>query len=343
MKYCLVAVLAAVTSSASAAPVPKDGPPTGVIVYASGYFGVPLRLFSPTGGPLRELEGIKERTFLPLVSPDRKKLAFFVEVAAPRDPKADPFTRRTAFALHVVDLDGKEKLGEPLASGFAHGFAAWVPDSKTVYVTDFSRDVPLKEGGGYRSFPGDVTECEVATGKSPVIDALRGHQVVEVAANGKLLLANKFLGDDGKTEKAAFARDGWKTVPLADYPADTRPRLVQRRIEPDPKAAVQIESEYALVDPKTKVETPVELPAEIDGKEVRLSGVHLSPDGRHLLFVWLERVPAPDDWVPKEWPCMATRLTVTRTDGTGAKTIYRPEVKTRADQLKTHFMCIEWR
>ncbi len=343
-------VVAVATADGTAAPVPKDfASPTGVIVMVSDEYGA--RLLPLNGGPVRELSarGAQEGS----VSPDGKRLAILV-----RDPPPDapvfvlPGGRPVAplltdwkptCSLHIVDLNGKERLGDPMFGGVIRGQVVWAPDGKTVFVTDLSRDVRLLSG--MWSLPGEVTACDITTGKARTIPQLHGHTVSEVSPDGKFVRTTKptVEGQELKTETVVFARDTWKPVPAERFLADDRVRLVTRKVNPRAGDPVARDEDYLLFDPATKSERPLTLPAEIGKNPSRLNRVILSPDGRRLLFAWSETVPAPPDWPLGDHPCRATRLTMTDLNGKNAKTIYRAEIKAFADLHKSHWYWIEWR
>ncbi len=343
-------VLMVATADGTAAPVPKDfAAPTGIIVMVSDGYGA--RLFPLTGGPVRELA--MHRAQEGSVSPDGKRLAILV-----RDPPPDmpvfvgPGGRPCAqmltdwkqtCSLHIVALTGREKPGVPLVGGLTRGHVVWAPDGKTVFVTDLSRDVRVRDGN--RALPGEVTACDITSGKVRTIKELHGHTVSEVSPDGKLVRTTKptVEGQELKTETVVFARDTWKPVPAERFPDDNRVRLVTRKVKPKTGDPVSRDEDYLLYDPATKSERSLRLPAEIGENPSRLNRVILSPDGRRLLFAWSEQVPAPDDWPLGDHPCHATRLTVTDLAGRREKTIYRAEIKALADLCKCHWSWIEWR
>lgn len=325
----MVMVLGVGLLPAVAAPVPKGKPRDGVIMVATNSQPTPVRLYTPDGKLLceRSFESVIDCA----LSPDGKRVAVCV---------LDRTAKGTSYDVYVSDVgsDGKE-LGEPLARGFYHPRVVWAPDGKALYVSN--SDPPPPDSNTLQ--PGKVTVCDVAKKTAEVNDALTGFTVLAVSADGGRLLTGRQDGRNRKWRNELLERTTLKPDDLGDHGVSILNRnlfaddtLVGYRPKPDGK------TEFVLLDVKSKKVTPLPLPKDASGESANVLSVSLAPDGRRMLVLWSEEVDKPADWKGAE-PCRPRRLTVCDRDGTNAKTILRPEVKSEADYFGTQFGWVDWR
>jgi hypothetical protein len=329
----VVLVLCVGLHPAAAAPVPKGKPRDGVIMVATNSQPTHVRLYTPDGQLLgeRSFENVGEVS----LAPDGKRVAVFVQ---------NKVVKQVSYDVHVVDMTAVEKEpGEPLASGFYHPRAAWSPDGKTLWVSD---STPPPEGTGLLR-PAGVTVCDVAGGTATADDKLNGLVVLAVSPDGKRLLTGRVEEKPKPTWRTELLdRTTFKPIALGDsvpallnrnlFADDT---LVGLRPKPD---APKGKTEFVFFDVKAKTVSPVPLPKELAGESASVVSVSLAPDGKRMLVLWSEEVDKPADWTLNE-ACRPRRVTVCDRDGTNAKTILRPQVKSAADYYDTQFGWVDWR
>jgi len=313
-----------------AAPVPKEKPRDGVIMVAINRQPTVIRLYKPDGTLIseRSVENVCDCS----LSPDGKRVAVCAQ---------DLSTKETKFHVYVVDVaaEGKE-LGESLTGGFHHPRTAWSPDGGTLYVSNNEPPPP----GSFQLKPGKVTVCDVAKRTAEVNESLQGHIVIGVSPDGRRLFTGREDGPkrewrnellDRRTLKPVdTAVEGVRFVNLLDD--DT---FVGIRSKPGGPANI---SEWVFVSVTTKKVTPVPLPKELTGETASIYRIYPAPDGRRMLMLWSEEVDKPADWQGNE-PCRPRRVTVCDRDGTNAKTLLRPDVKSMSDYYDTQFGWVDWR
>jgi hypothetical protein len=316
------------------APVPKERPREGVIVLVPGYPRTPARLFSANGTVLGELPF--DDVYSCTLSPDGAQMAVVVREQVGATPG------KWTSGVYVVGIAADRKqVGEPLVSGLKFATVAWTADGKSLYVSEL-RDPP--KGIGFLR-PGGVALYDVAKRTATVDKELREYCIVEMSPDGKRLLARRVLTDP--TERLETVLLDHATRKVMDVGAEgilfTRfcgaNQLLGTRAKP--KGGPN-ETEHVLFDLMTKKAVPLALPKEIPGERATVSKVLPSPDGKRLLFLWAEEVPAPPDWPPGA-QCWAVRLTTSDLDGGSGRTIFKPEIKARLDEVRNHVFWVDWR
>lgn len=313
---------------APAAPVPKAKLRDGVIMVATNSQPTHVRLYRPDGTLLRErsFENVCDCS----LSPDGQRVAVCVQ---------DVEAKGTSYDVRVVDLSADEKgLGKPLARGFYHPRTMWAADGKTLYISNY--DPPPPDSNTLQ--PGKVTVCDVAKNTAEVNDSLTGFAVLAESPDGRLLTGRQD-GPKRAWRNELLDRGTFKPADLGDHGVSVLNRnlftddtLVGFRPKSDGK------TEFVFLDVKTKKVSPVPLPKGVTSESAEVLSAHLAPDGRRMLVLWSEEVDKPADWQGNE-PCRPRRLTVCDRDGTNARTILRPEVKSARDYFGTQFGWIDWR
>lgn len=332
----LIAVAAGALSTTSAAPVPTMKPREGTIVLGGGYGGTP-RLFRTDGTVLGELPF--EDVWNCVLSPDGRRAAVLVRIL---DPNRLVETNRRS-VLYVIPIGGRpDDIGLPIATVHASSFVAWGGNTK-LYFSEYL--APLRRDDFVR--PDHVTVYDFERKTATEDKALRGYRILELSVDGKLLLAQRFVAKpaerwefvllDAATGKLVNSGLGELSALRFDGPDGL---LGSRENKGAPNDA-----EWISFDLTTKRAVPLKLPKEVTADTARVLYVMSSPDRSRLLYVWREELPPPTDWpAGLRGPLYATRLTTCDRDGGNARTIFKPEIKTREDEARNDDAGIfDWR
>lgn len=325
----LVAFAFGALATSIAAPVPKAKPREGTIVVLSGYGGAP-RLYRADGTFIGELPF--KWVWDCALSPDGTRAAVI--------ERTKDFNKRPLWVVRVGA--GADELGEPLAIVENYASVAWGGNEK-VYLSEF-RDPPGRRSGYMR--PDRVTVCDLERGSATEDKTLHGYSICGLSPDGKHLLAQKFVTEpvEGRETVLLDATTGKLNTNLGQLwcPRFYGPDgvLGSRTKKSDPKV-----EEYFVYDLAGKRALPLKLPKEVTAGTASVLRVLPSPDGTRLLYVWSEEVPLTVDWpVGLPGPLRAARMTTCDRDGGNARTIFRPEIKTREDETRYHFGgTIDWR
>ncbi|QJW96793.1 hypothetical protein [Frigoriglobus tundricola] len=320
----------------TSAPVPKQQPRDGVIAIVPGYPRTPARLLTPDGTVIGELPFDDVHSCA--LSPSGARMAVVVR----EQPVANPGPGTSTFAVHVADIDAdRKKIGEPLAFGLSHPVLAWAGDGK-LYVSELQYP---QNGSGFLR-PAGVTVHDVTKRTATPDKGLRGCCVLKVSPDGTRLLARRIVTEPVERSETvlldAVTREpvdaGAEGVTLTHFFGPNK--MLGTRAAP--KGAADA-TEHVVFDLTTKKSAPVSLPKEVLGDSGELMFVLPSPDGKRLLHVWSEQVPAPANW-PPGGPCRVARMTTSDPSGGRARTIFNPAIKERQDEIRNHVGgSVDWR
>jgi hypothetical protein len=201
-----------------------------------------------------------------------------------------------------------------------------------VYVNEF-REPPGGRGGYLR--PERVTVCDLLRGTATEDKALREYTISELSPDGKLLLAQRFVTEPVQRRETVLL-DAVTGKLSADLGELWSPRfygpdgvLGSRTKKGEPKV-----DEYVVYDLTAKRAAPLKLPKEVTTGTAIVTRVLPSPDGSRLLYVWSEEAPPPVGWPVGAGAFWAARMTTSDRDGGNARTIFKPEIKTREDETR---------
>lgn len=314
----------------SAAPVPKAEPRAGVILVVSGY-GSPARLLDTNGAAVGELPF--DSVYSCALSPGGTHVAAVVRTG-----------QQGELALYVVRLAPEiGATGEPLARDLKYPVVAWGADGK-LYVSELV-EPPVRANATVLG-PGGVTVFDLERKVAAAPKALQGHLVSDVSPDGKRLLASRFVADPAprwEPELLDAATGKRADVGAPDGVSFARFLGAGELLGSRPKKGAPNETEYVTFDLAAKRVSPVPVPAEVVGGAARVFRVLPAPDGKRLLFLWTEAVPAPEGW-PGGARLEAARMTIGDRDGRNARTIFKPVIRTRADETRNHIgATVDWR
>jgi hypothetical protein len=312
----------------TAAPVPKYKPRPSLIVVVPGHPCTPARLFSGEGNFIGELPF--DDVWSCTLSPGGTLAAVVV---------AGPTNRACNTSLYVVGTRAnRELIQTPLATGLNYPVVAWGTDGR-LYVSERDDKGP---GGWLR--PAGVKVHDLARRTVTAAKELQTYCIQQASPDGKWLLAHRVASAPAERYEAAILDA--KTGRRADVDAGGvtlwhflgAGKLLGTRA----KAGAGGEAEHVIFDLAGKRASPVPLPAVVRGGTARVFDVLPSPDGRRLLYLWDDDVPAPADW-PLAGPCRAARMTITDLDGGNPRTIFRPDIRERSDEARNHVGSVDWR
>lgn len=169
---------------------------------------------------------------------------------------------------------------------------------------------------------------------------LAGHLVAAVSPDGQRLLTSRFRPEPEGYDQVLLDRATLKPIDLGNHGLSLMHFVTDDTLL-GPRAKGEA-LEHCFLKVTTKTVAPVPMPKELNSESVKLGAILPSPDGRRLLYAWDEKVPAPADWNSTA-PCRPARLTVADIDGSGAKTIFRPQINARADICRAHWGTLDWR
>jgi hypothetical protein len=365
LRITLLSVVAVFSTTwAVAAPAPKFAPPDGLILVCPGDPAGRLRLYTPDGKLWNEppVKGVGHAA----LSPARSKLAVFVRIDPPPQPRDDRPSWVT-YDLYIlpVEFSAKDKLGKPAAGGFRRPTAAWAPDGRTLYVSDL-----VERPNEAVMRPGSVTVCDLKTGTAATDAALDGLIVRAVSPDGNRLLASRFAtvppGGPGEKpterwESVLLERETLNAVDVGAEEIEVTQFVGPDRLFGTRRVQPGRGEERVLFDLKRKSVSRVPLPAELVVLQAQVSDVRVSPDGKRVLYVWSEPAPPPSGrnnadvfssrfGIPvfgggasPQPPVCPGRLTTADADGENARTILEPTEQEWKGQFHQRFGDVEWR
>lgn len=335
-RWVAVAVVCGALSATSAAPVPKLKPREGTIVLGGGYGGTP-RLFRTDGTVIGDLPF--ENVWNCVLSPDGTRAAVLVRI---RDPKRLVETARRS-VLFVIPVGARpDDIGLPLATVDTYSFVAWGGNTK-LYFSEYLE--PLQRGDVLR--PDRVTVYDLESKTATEAKALRGSTICELSPDGKRFLAQRLVANPVERWEAMLldVATGKRLEP--DICKVDRPRFdgPDGLIGSREKKGAPNDEEWIAYDITTKRAVPLKLPKEVTAGTACVQYVVPSPDRNRLLYVWIDKMPPPAN--ERGWlrgPLYATRMTMCDRDGSNARTIFKPEIKTREDEARNdNAGIIDWR
>jgi RNA polymerase sigma factor (sigma-70 family) len=292
------------------APVPKEKD-EGVILLSSFSKDKPMQFIKPDG---KEVKLVKTggwfRPYNARISADGKR-AVYMALPGPIVENPNPKVRSwTKFAIHWLDLEADEPTEKTIVEEAYNPSVVISTDGKTIYYSHIDQD---KLGDGLKNGelePFETWAYDIATEKKTRIKLPAHHKLLEVSADGKLLLTKTSEFQSQKQMVHVVPLSTLKPEPLSNTPLV----LVESpRFSPDGKKVVWNKVPEKDIDEKTtgvfitdiatKQETKVNLP-----KGVNAWLLSWSPNGKQLAMCR----SAPGD---------ICEVTVCDLDGSNAKVI----------------------
>jgi RNA polymerase sigma factor (sigma-70 family) len=311
--------------AARRAPVPNPAPREGVILVTSLASGQPAELFKPDGTPIREPKfGTADSPVWGKLSPDGKRVAIFNFSAGPQIKK---WLRGS---LHVFDLDSDSGSTEPTLDNLYSPWAVWAPDGKKLYWTEIDPKKIDEEAKPGQDYPLVSWVYDFKTKSRTMLAVPPGHRVEDVSPDGQALLTTKHSYGDLASGKMYL-------IPLATLkPVEMSDSYAGVRFSPDGKCLIgwrarpRVEGrpvvyDLLIVTLADRSEARVKLSEEVSS----VSNACWSPDGKRILYSWLEEIdqpkgtPIPAGPGPHVW--YASRVNTADPDGSRPKTIIRRE------------------